>query len=153
MADNLYWLYHGKYAGKKMIVWAANGHIARHMNTASPKLLFYNETTGNEIYKRLKDTVYALACTSYSGSFGGTYGGAVAYNKHLIHTPHGECLENWVHSKGFNYGFIDFKKYKGNSKFKMAGAMAMHSETEARWGSIFDGVFYIRQMFPPDEIK
>lgn len=147
MADNLYWLYHEKYAGKKIIVWAANCHIARNMNTAFPKIFFYNQTTGNEIYKILKDTVYTLACTSYTGRYGGT----MYFKKYPIHPPHGECLEKWMHSKAVNYGFIDFKKYTGSSRFKMVSAW--YWEIKARWASIYDGVFYIKQMYPSDDIK
>ncbi|MDB5284030.1 MAG: Erythromycin esterase-like protein [Bacteroidota bacterium] len=146
MADNLNWLIHVKYPGKKIIVWAHNVHIARNLASSERKINYFNQTMGNEIFNVLKDTVYALAFTSLSGK-----AGRIPTKPYVIAKPKGECFENWVNSKGMNYGFINFRNYKGNDVFKMQGTY--HWEVKAHWNNIFDGVFYIKDMHPCDKVK
>ena len=144
MADNLNWLFHEKYAGKKIIVWAHNIHIARNLASEHRKIYYYNRTMGNQLHEALKDTVYSLGFTSRTGK-----AGRIPFKPYKIEVPKGECFENWVYAKSLKYGFIDFRKYTGNEEFKMQGIH--HWEIKARWTHIFDGVFYIEQMYPCDK--
>ncbi len=146
MADNLNWLYHNKYAGKKIIVWAHNIHISRNTTFGKRKIYFYNQTTGNEIYSKLRDTVYSIGFTSYSGS-----AGRLPSKPYKISPPGGECFESWVHAKGIQYGFMDLRTCNYNTPFRMQGLQ--HWDVKANWNNIFDGVFYIQDMYPCDRVK
>ena len=145
MADNLNWLFHIKYPREKIIVWAHNAHIARNLSGDHRKIYYYNQTVGNEMFNILKDTVYALGFTSYSGS-----AGRIPTKPYDIPSPKGECFENWVDSKELKYAFINFRNYAGHDIFRMQGTY--HWDVKAQWTNIFDGVFYIKQMYPCDNI-
>jgi hypothetical protein len=59
-------------------------------------------------------------------------------------------FERWV-NKDYSYAFTDFKKYNADNPqadeyFWMAGLG--HLDVEARWNHVFDGVIFIRDMYP-----
>ncbi|HWB64933.1 MAG TPA: erythromycin esterase family protein, partial [Chitinophagales bacterium] len=146
MASNLYWLYHEKYAGRKIIVWAHNAHTGRNFNDGKRKIYYYNETAGNEIHNLLGDTLYTIGFTSLTGT-----AGRLHTRPYKLAIPKGECFENWIESKKLNYAFVNFRNYTGNETFNMQGIM--HWEIKANWTKIFDGEFYIRDMYPCNEVK
>jgi erythromycin esterase-like protein len=156
MALNLNWLDKVKYPNEKIIVWAHSYHISKFaghypddfMNTAMPMGSVFTADTLN-----LK-TTYVLGFTSYEGTAGRLF-----KNKtYKIDKPKENGFENWI-DKSFEYAFVDFKKY--NSKyanttdnFYMSGAVKgnwYHKNDKAQWNKIFDGVFYIKTMFPCKE--
>lgn len=144
MAANLAWLNRVKYPNEKIIVWAASQHIAK-MREGLPvnnrKLI----TMGGAF---TADT--ALAAQTYVLGFTG-YKGTAGFNKpvYSIRQPKKESLENWVRPLGA-YAFVDFKPWQRAHPgkqvlFNMSGLN--HFNFESNWTDVFDGVFYIEQMY------
>jgi erythromycin esterase len=98
-----------------------------------------------------KFATYILGFTSSEGTAGRLFS-----RVYTIEKPRGQSFENWV-SQGFPYAFVDFMNYnkdhpEGAPLFYMSGASLgnnrYHSNYLAEWNRIFDGVFYIRKMYP-----
>jgi erythromycin esterase len=150
MANNLLWLYHTKYAGKKIIVWAHSAHIAKNINLV-PR--WFKTSIGTEVFSTLKDTAYIIAFSSLTGTAGrlrDTRKG-IAPSKYTVGKNKKESFESWVSQTGYDYGFVDLKQIKNNSKFRMKGIT--HFSAQADWTKIFDGVFYIKNMYPCEVAK
>ncbi|MDP2386378.1 MAG: erythromycin esterase family protein [Bacteroidota bacterium] len=150
MSDNLIWLSQKKYAGKKIIVWAHNFHISKNISHTEAKKSNEIVTMGAEVYKELKDQVYVLGFDSYQGTFGqiGSKG------KHKVDKPSVNSFEHYVFQKKHDFAFINFKDIKDTSierksSFKMKALL--HHEIKGEWLSVFDGIFYIKDMYPCKE--
>jgi erythromycin esterase len=145
MAQNLKWLTQVKYPNQKIIVWAANEHIA-----------MYADTTHNNYKRRvmgsyftndsqLKRQSYIIGFTSYKGKAGRLGGQAFK-----IREPKDNGLENWINS-AYNYSFVDFKEY--NKRFPNISeafymkALGHQTFFKRDWAKVFDGVFFIREMY------
>lgn len=137
---NMKWLIQAKYPKQKIIVWAANRHIAK-----------YEDKKVHWMGKRLSDDstigakFYSIGFTSYSGE-----SGRINEKKFRITKPKNASLETWV-NPSFKYAFIDFAEFNklfpnSNVTFEMRKWNYMSSKNE--WNKIFDGVFYIREMYP-----
>ena len=145
MADNLSWLCKVKYPNEKIIVWAASQHIAKVKDNIPGnrrKAIFMGGAfTADPV---LTAATYVLGFTSYEGT-----AGRLGHPEYPLPKPKKESFENWVRSKGA-YSFVDFKKYQqahsvNAAEFYMSGYN--HFNIEAPWTRIFDGVFYIDQMY------
>ena len=156
MAANLNWLDKVKYSNQKIIVWAHSYHISKFaghypdnfMNEAnSMGSVFTNDSIN------LKNT-YILGFTSYEGTAGRLF----KKKAYKVDKPKENSFENWV-NKSFKFAFTDFKKYnslfpKDAEPFYMSGAVKgnlYHKNDKAQWNNIFDGVFYIKEMYPCKE--
>ena len=149
MARNLLWLSTNKYPNEKIIVWAHNTHISKYDSYYNHRFLDKKTHMGAE-FDRLKDTslqTYTIGFTSFDG----TAGRLGSKLKSKVKTPKANSFENWI-DKNYNFAFVDFTKYneenKGaNSKFIMKGHRHNFNQ-KAPWNKIFDGVFFIREMYP-----
>ncbi len=146
MADNLIWLSQKKFTDKKIIVWAHNFHITKHFElteaTKSDKIV----TMGNNVYKVLKDDVYILGFDSYQGTAGQL--GARKYN---VSKPSADSFEQYVYQKNCDFAFINFKDIPDTSPEKKSSFKLKaihHLEMKGEWMNIFDGIFYIKEMYP-----
>lgn len=151
MALNLYWLCNVKYPNKKIIVWAHNYHISKFSGHYSYKPLDNERSMGSVFAENLKmqEQTYVLGFTSYKG-VAGRLGG----KQYTLDTPSLESFETWLPST-WDYGFVDFLKLNKieptiNEMFYMSGSpdMFIHKTYKALWTKIFDGVFYIKDMYP-----
>jgi len=147
MARNLKWLVYQKFPTEKVIVWAANAHIARmsaddakaiNADTGSMGSYFTEDSSGR------KET-YIIGFTSCSGTAGRL--GMPQYN---VQPPWSNSLESWI-DLSLSYAFIDFRKYNSmepgsDRRFYMSGFG--HYNTVRDWNNIYDGVFFIRDMYP-----
>jgi len=149
MAKNLAWLANTKFRNEKIIVWAANGHIANYTyryGSSQPWIkrmgYFFRENYGQGL------SSYILGFTSYQG----TAGRITMRDTYPVHAPEKNGFENWIHPSYTN-AFVDFKSYQGSrtEKFKMKGLA--HASSDAPWTAIYDGVFFIRDMYPCVGIK
>src|SRR5690606_29143416 len=159
MAENLRYLVNEKYKDEKVIVWAANGHIMKHTGHIKTKrrnldtVIFDNMGTDFTEDSLLAHQTYVLGFTSYSGTAGRLWTPSFA-----VEDPDENGLENWVPEHA-SFGFIDFKKYNqkfGNpsSPFLMKGPA--HFTIPQRfikipWNRVYDGIFFIREMYPVKE--
>jgi erythromycin esterase-like protein len=142
---NLKWLIQKKYTGRKIIVWAANCHILRDKD-------YKYKTMGSFLSndQGLADKVYTIGFTSYSGKSGRLY-----QKKYTISKPKANSFESWINPV-LKYGFVDFRTF--NTKFPNSNETFnlrhWYYQTEKKqWNTVFDGIYYIRDMYPCESIK
>jgi|CXWL01.1.fsa_nt_gi erythromycin esterase-like protein len=145
MAENLIWLINSKYPNEKIIIWAANSHIMKnYFKSSKPPSMGYVVSQKKE----LKDLTYIIGFTGQSGK-----SGRISSKPYNISSPAKNSLEQWFNEKQFQYAFVDFKTFNNqhpdfNDTFFMKW---IHWQNEkANWTKVFDGVFYIRDMYPCD---
>jgi len=150
MASNLNWLIQNKFPNEKIIIWAANAHIFKncHESFRSDKL---KRKTMGDIFTAnpsFSNITYVMGFTSKTGM-----AGRLGSDWHYVDKPEDESLESWVNNN-VRYAFIDFrpfnKQYSSPPLFYMKGH---HESNLANWTNIYDGVFYIRDMYPCDKTK
>ncbi len=146
MAENLLWLYRYKFKGQKIIVWAHNYHVAKNTWDAFPSRSGRHTSMGHNLWQSLKDSMYILGFDSYEGR-----AGRIVVKDFEIPKPKKESLESWLAASNNEYAFVDFKQYRKNNPssnelFFMKGKY--HENADAKWTDVFDGVFYIRTMYP-----
>lgn len=144
MAINLKWLTEVKFVNEKIIVWAANVHIQKF--SGNFVMSFFNKINSmGSIYTSdtvLKNKYYILGFTSLQGT-----AGRLGSEKYKINKPKGNSFENWI-DKSFQYAFVNFRNYTNteDEPFYMSGLS--HNSYEGIWNKMYDGVFFIRDMYP-----
>lgn len=148
MAQNLLWLATVKYAGKKIIVWAQNGHVAKPGN--------FNDSWQDNIHYmgRVFDGIkppslktYVLGFTSYEGE-----AGRIGTKTFDVMKPKKNAFESWV-PDSLNYAFTDFTSFRNTNpgvdvNFRLKGLGHTYLHKGSAWHRIFDGIFFIRKMYP-----
>lgn len=150
MAHNLQWLAMHKYPGQKIIVWAANGHIIRKHTKKGNSFMPYAIRRMGGFFTEdpaFDQSTYVLGFTAAEGRAGRL--GSIHYD---IPPPRKNSFESWLQADGADYSFIDFKQFRRvrkhyHRKFYMK-ATAAYPNVKADWCHGFDGVFYIREMYP-----
>lgn len=152
MAHNLKWLAENKYPDKKIIVWAANYHVSKFNSHYPEEFLNEARTMGDEF---TNDTIwskktYIIGFTSLQGT-----AGRVTFKTYNLPKLNKNSFERWVNPE-YEYAFTDFKTYNtknptANEDFFMSGSVkgnCLHTHHKAQWNRIFDGIFFIRDMYP-----
>ena len=154
MASNLRWLCQIRYPREKIIVWAHNHHISKYAGHY-PKTDLNRTSTMGTLFtsdSALAGQTYVIGFTSYEGTTGRLYGEA----PYVLDKPRRNSFENWMR-KDLDYAFVDFKAFNSaapgeNANFYMAGGVnngpQQHKDFAAQWNRIFDGVFFVRRMYP-----
>jgi erythromycin esterase len=152
MAETLKWLCKVKFPNEKVIIWAANYHISKNMGHFKKKSLNDNISMATELVKdkELDALTYSLGFTSFNGE-----AGRIGTKTFTIDNPNQNGLETWI-DNSVNYAFIDFKKFnllypQFENEFEMKSCVSdnnVHKSYPAQWNKIFDGVFFIRHMYP-----
>lgn len=164
MSDNLKFLVDKKYKGEKIIVWAANAHVIKYTDQIKIKPKYHKvlqytvfENMGTLFTKDpvLAATTYILGFTSYTGTAGRLW-----TTPFRVEEPNKDGFENWI-PKETAYAFVDFKQYnkkfgnpetpflmKAPSHFTIPGNVA-----KIPWNLVYDGVFFIRDMYPVQLVK
>jgi len=147
MAANLDWLVNVKYRNQKIVVWAHNYHIMDKSWDAMGHNEGRHYSMGNEFLKNKKnrDQTYVLGFDSKQGK-----AGRLGVKKHFrVKKPEDGSIENWFGADKFS--FIDFTEYNRSVSnpeyFRMKGIYHM-ANSLAQWTRCFDGIFYIRDMYP-----
>jgi len=155
MAINLLWLVKTKYQNQKIIVWAHNYHISKYGGHFEENFL-NNKTMGTVFTSKIDSAIkpYIIGFTSYQGTTA-----RIGGKKYTLEKPQKNSFENWVASDA-DFGFIDFLKYNSlknsDEPFYLSGAIKgnqYHKSHSALWNKIFDGVFFIRNMYPCVQVK
>lgn len=141
MADNIIW-YLDKYPEKKMIVWAANFHIAKDISEVQygkkdPTLYERYHLMGEHLYEQYGDALFSIAFTSSEGVQGNTF--SKKADELVIHDG---TFEMALHKKNKAIGFVNFSKLKEKNKTFYSHMLNLKL---GRWYNVFDGVFYIRR--------
>lgn len=153
MADNLKWLQEKAFPGEKIIVWAANFHISKYNGGYKEEFLNEAVTMGDAFTSpdanRLRDT-YVLGFACYEGKAGRI----IPSIPYTVPERKKNSLEGWLNEKGA-YSFINFKTFNSehpnyNEPFIMGGGIMggnPYRQMAAQWNRIYDGVFFIRNMY------
>ncbi|MFP5470138.1 MAG: erythromycin esterase family protein [Bacteroidia bacterium] len=166
MAENLLFLKR-LYPNRKIICWGASFHFAKSWNTietndtisknyldkisidqSSPdydiKEMSQAVVMGEYVAKELKEDVYSIAFSSYSGIY--NYG----KNKPVYEAPDGS-IEKHLFNEGHYYAFVDLSRLKDIEKFY--ASPEGYIPFKANWEKMFDGIFFIKEMYPSTAIK
>lgn len=151
MANNLKWLCSVKYPNEKIIVWAQNFHVSKYSGHYSKKVFNDLISMGTVFTQDTAYTnkTYIIGFTSFTGETG-----IIGTKPYAVETPSKNSFENWI-KESYSYAFTDFKKFNllnsfRETEFKMNGSVVdvLHKKYTAEWTRIFDGVFYIKNMYP-----
>ena len=149
MGENLIWLANKWYPDQKIIVWAANRHVARNVSSIEmliPEIqlpLDYREM-GDFLYKEFGDSVYSVAFVTYQGSRG-----RENEEPYSVNAPSGSIESLW-HNTNQKYGFVDFRSLSCDHWLRkpLVESADGGAIERSNWTNVFDGMFYINTMFP-----
>ena len=147
MASNLRWLTDVRFPEEKIIVWAANAHVAKYVDSLdkSDKKMISMGSFFTNSEKNLNET-YVLGFTSYKGE-----AGRLGSKIYPVRKPKPNSFENWI-KKSYNYSFVNFRTYNsknsGKSEDFYLKGLGHNSAFKKDWTKVFDGVFYIKEMYP-----
>ncbi|WP_425389728.1 erythromycin esterase family protein [Ekhidna sp.] len=146
MALNIQWLMNERYKNEKIIVWAANMHIARNVPTkVKSHKYFKNENTvvvGDYLEDLIGDDFFSVATISYSGK----YLHNADYHIQTIKEKSKRTLEYHL-AKSHEKAFVDFSNHRNLGTFKMSGVLH-YLELKGEWTNVYDGVLFIKEMTP-----
>ncbi len=150
MAENIDWLLKNTFKGKKIIIWAHNYHVSKNSFDRFEPTTNLNRSMGSFLAHEFKheEEMYILGFTSYQGFTNWT--NSDTYDM-ILRKPHKDGFENWI-PKEWMFAFTDFKKFNkinpGKKEvFQMKGSTYLnHASTPMPWTSVFDGMFFIRNM-------
>ena len=143
MARNLVWLAQYVYPKRKIIVWAASGHLMRNPS----RDWYLTVTMGHEVWKEIGKETYTVAFTAAEGKHRWWWNWEKASQ---LHPPAPGSLEDLFVRAGFNNAFLDFRSLGPDGawlKQKLTGRLVGYHNYEANWTDVFDGVVFIKKMF------
>jgi erythromycin esterase len=146
MARNLIWLAQERYAGRKLIVWAATMHI----NYREPAPQISEEKTleryglpwrpmGQIAQQVIGSDMYAIGFTAYEGTFGP--GNSIEQTEGTVE------FEDLMHAAGVEYGFVDLRAPAAGGEWLRDPMFARPyglSPYLMPWAEVLDGLFYMR---------
>lgn len=145
MAENIIWLANKQYPDKKIIIWSASYHNARHKSVGYGNL---KETLMGDFLKSALDNItYSIAFTSYEGYYGRWNSkDSTSLEKSSINSY--EELFSKVGSDNF---FLDFKTLSKtpNGKWLTLPKISRplgYREQEKNWTLVFDAIIFNRKM-------
>lgn len=138
MAKNLAWFANEKYHGDKLIVWAANPHVAKRMDDPAMGGYFTEDSTFD------KET-YVIGFTGFKGE-----GGRLGFKPYAIDPPSSECFESWI-DPSLQNAFVDLdglnsQNPRDDPRFHLR--FWNYREEKNTWSHIFNGMFFIRENRP-----
>lgn len=152
MAENLKWLVRSKYTNEKIIVWAHNTHIAKG-TAINANGIDYN-SMGDYFTQdtSLLNQTYIIGFTSFSGK-GRLILGNVS--PEIVTKPDKNSIENWMHTSGIAYNFVDFSNLNNSNIKSEPFYMKTYINTEKKldWCKYYDGVFFIDKMRPCESVN
>ena len=152
MGENLVWLSDVYYPDRKIVVWAATGHLVRHIQgvglinpTFDPD--YYKEivTMGDIVWNQLDTQAYTIAFT-YHGGWTASDNYAASYHVPL---PSDGSFEDLMYQAGLDYAFVDLRNPPegGSWLSRPLISRALFNEARVEWTGLLDGFFYIKRMF------
>jgi len=150
MAANLKWLALNKYPSEKIIVWAHNYHVSKYAGHYPEDFMNNIMSMGSAFTQdsSLMKQTYVIGFSCYEGT-----AGRLSEKPYRVSKPKSNSFETWINPQ-FEYAFVDFRKYdetdSNDEMFFMSGSIKgnnHHTTHKAEWNRIFDGVFFIRNMY------
>jgi erythromycin esterase len=147
MADNLLWLARERYAGRKIVVWAATSHASRNRRSIRPPIDDAGMVPmGHHLWQALGRETYVVAFTSARGRFGSWRGSASD-----LALPRPGSLEDAFDRTGMEAAFLDLRATVRDGDWLASPVMARpmgHARMIARWPDIVDGIVFVRTARP-----
>ena len=169
MAENLIWLAEKAYPGKKIIVWAHNGHIAKSLTSLGPVGAGADSSkaaeTGKgvpaagaavenpEAFVPMGATIHAhFGAQAYHIGFSGVEGSYMDYvDSHIITVapkPASHIEERLAVLVSTPYAFIDYRHAPALYRQKQLASLADYGDLQGDWPDVFDGLLVIKKIFP-----
>lgn len=149
MGESLAWLARHRFAGRKIIVWAASFHSAREVDeidVPSPvhmRLFRTFQPMGAVARRELGEELYTVAVLAYQGRYS-------ARGKPIeILQPSAGSLEDLFHRTGLPHAFLDLSRTRrlpGWLRDPLVARAMGYKEMKAPWGRVFDGVLFLDRM-------
>jgi erythromycin esterase len=153
MGENLLWLAKTRYAGRKIIVWAATSHSARNLtsvDTRRPEFKYDGYVTmGDVIQRELDAAVYTIAFTAFQGAIGNP----IRNSSNPLPGPQTDSLEAMLHESGKPYSFLDVRALAPDHWLrKPTFAQPLgHTQMLSAWANNLNAFFFIDTTFPSSE--
>lgn len=165
MFDRIRWLINFLYPGKKIIIWAASGHLIKNsllIDRIEPKKNFGDSVTllpqlGDYLSNYLGDKFYSIAFTTYQGFTGIEYPEGHRFKSssfsNKVQVAEGS-FEGEAHKYKMPYLFVDLKEsVKSNSSKSFIAHPFGFSKDNAIWNKVVSAFFFIDRMFPDKVLK
>jgi erythromycin esterase len=150
MAKNLIWLAEKAYPGKKIVVWAHNGHIAKGMGTLVTGK--QPQPTGDDAFVPMGAAIHrAFGNKAYCIGFTGSEGNYMNYvNDQIVSVAPrpATSIEGALAAAGNVYAFLDLRKASGALKKVQDGTLSDFEPAKGVWPEVFDGLFFIARVLP-----
>jgi erythromycin esterase len=152
MAENLIWLAEKAYPGKKIIVWAHNGHIAKSLTSVGAGGRGNVGAAGDPSpFVPMGATIHSyFGNKAYHIGFSGCQGSYMDYvDSHIVtlQPKPAADLEPMLTANA-PYAFIDLRHASPDLRQKRSASMSDYEEVSAVWPEVFDGLFVIKDVFP-----
>jgi erythromycin esterase len=159
MARNLHWLATTAYPDRKIMVWAANLHIAtglqRVFSATGSALLYPNSTflpMGDIVRTLLPGQVYAIGFVAGRGRIGaaGVHEGPVPPSTPLLEPLPGSLEALFLRTER-PFLFLDLVRNTPDRSWLRAPQVArplQHVSSMAVWPNVFDAFFFVADMEP-----
>lgn len=156
MADNIIWLAKTQFPNKKILIHLHNGHMAKnthllegHLDSSQVKAL---PNVGSMLHKEFGNDCLHLATSFYSGTYC-----KWDFKEKKIPIPIEESLENLLHKKGIEYGFMAFHSSSKKEEYMFYcdfNAWMKKPNPILPVQHLFDGLIFIGQVsMPTDKFK
>lgn len=158
MARLLEWLVTERYAGHRIIVWAATSHMTREASSIVPldESSSYARVVlmGDYVARYLKELVYTIGFTAYQGRRGVVYQEPDAERTRVRDIaearPPAGSFEDIAHRVGSPYLFVDLEGLPSDHWLREE-AIAWplgYQASRTRWDITLDAFFFIETMGP-----
>ncbi len=150
MAKNLIWLAEKAYPGKKIIVWAHNGHIAKSIaglsvgSQAPPSGIDAFVPMGATLHRYFGDKAYCIGFSGAEGSYMNYVDGQIM----TVPPKPGGSIEGMLSATGDAYAFVDYHHAPALLKQPLEATLSDYIAATGVWPETFDGLFFIRKIFP-----
>ena len=149
MARNLIWLAERAYPGKKIIVWAHNGHIAKGGSGLAGS---QPPPKPEDVFVPMGATIHrAFGSKAYCIGFTGSEGNYMNYvNDQIVSVAPrpATSIEGALAAAGNVYAFLDYRKASGALRKAQDGTLSDFQPAKGVWPEVFDGLFFIARVLP-----
>jgi erythromycin esterase len=151
MADNLLWLLHRRFAGRKIVAWTHNYHAmaALYLCTTPQQCAEADARPpgpmGRFLRQELGQQLYTLGLLAYGGSFGA----AGEEPEPLPPTPP-DSIESLLHAAGHRIAFVDLRALPAGHELRQyrPARFYFHEPATTDWARVYDGLLYLDEMHP-----
>jgi erythromycin esterase len=150
MAGNLIWLAEKAYPGKKIIVWAHNGHIAKSVSgiTVGAQPPPGGEGAfvpmGSTIHQYFGKRAYCIGFSGAEGSYMNYVDGQIL----TVPPRPAVSIEGMLSATGNNYAFVDYHHAPKSLWRPQQATLSDYIDGRGVWPDAFDGLFFIKKIFP-----